>query len=333
MRILYVGMRNEYGDPARGPSFEEMNFRGALEAMGHDLTAFDFMTRGLERGFEQMREDLVELAGRCEADLIFAFPFSTELDAPTIEDAGQAAGCPTVGWFADDHWRFAELTRRLAPAFDLCVTTDADSVARYGELAGTRVLLSQWACNQHVYRPSGDGLAHEVTFVGQPHGERREMAARIARAGHEIECWGFGWPNGALDHAAMVEVFSTSRVNLNTANSPEWHGRRARLRRLLGVPAPRLPLQIKGRNFEVPGCGGFLLTQRVAHLDRYFVPGEEVGVFEDLDDLLVQLPQWLDDDERRTRVAEAGYRRVLAEHTYEHRFAEIFAALGLPVEA
>jgi spore maturation protein CgeB len=329
MQILYVGMRHEYGDPQRGRSFEEMNFRSSLEAMGHELTAFDFMARGKERGFEQMRAELVDVAARTGADLAFFFIFSTELDTAAIEGVGQAAGCPTVGWFADDHWRFKGHTRHLAPAFDLCVTTDAGAVAKYGELDGARVLLSQWACNPRHYHPTGGELCHEVTFVGQPHGERRKMAQRLARAGHAVECWGYGWPNGPLDHERMVEVFSTSRVNLNTSNSPEWPGRKARLRRRLGIGPSQLPRQIKGRNFEVPACGGFLLTEQAPGLERYFVPGAEIGVFEDLDDLLAQLPEWLADEDRRARVADAGRRRVLAEHTYEHRFAEIFAALGL----
>ena len=42
MRILYAGMAHEYGRPELGPSFEEMNFRSALEGMGDDVHAFDF---------------------------------------------------------------------------------------------------------------------------------------------------------------------------------------------------------------------------------------------------------------------------------------------------
>ena len=34
--------------------------------------------------------------------------------------------------------------------------------------------------------------------------------------------------------------------------------------------------QIKGRNFEIPGCGGFLLTDYVPGLERYFQIGEEI---------------------------------------------------------
>ena len=57
--------------------------------------------------------------------------------------------------------------------------------------------------------------------------------------------------------------------------------------------------------------------------------GREIAVFSSTADLIEQLRFWLDHPEERAAVAEAGYRRVRAEHTYDHRFAEIFAAIGL----
>ena len=79
----------------------------------------------------------------------------------------------------------------------------------------------------------------------------------------------------------------------------------------------------------MPGSGGFLLTEAVPHLEEYFVPGREVGVFSDADDLVEQVGRWLSRPEERQAVAEAGHRRALAEHTYDQRFAHIFRTAGL----
>jgi spore maturation protein CgeB len=334
MHILYVAMRHEYGDPKRGLSFEETNFRSTLEGMGHRLTTFDFMDRVRVVGAERMRAELVACAAEARPDLAFFFLFTDQLDPATITAVARSGGCPTVNWFADDHWRFEGFTRHLAPAFDLAVTTDEDSLAKYALLADTRVHLSQWACNRYAYGRVTDELRHEVTFVGQPHGDRRATVVALARAGRPVECWGFGWPAGPIEHAGMVKVFASSRINLNLSNSSDAPGLRARLRRLLrlGAPVPRPP-QIKGRNFEVPGCGGFLLTERVPHLERYFQLGEEVAVFDDADDLIEQVDHWLAHEPERRRVADAGYRRVMDEHTYDHRFEAIFAELGLAESA
>jgi spore maturation protein CgeB len=330
MHILYIAMRHEYGDPSRGLSFEETNFRSSIEGMGHRLTAFDFMERSRAGGVAQMRDDLVALAAETEPDLAFFFLFTDQLDTRTIEEVGRRGGCQTVNWFADDHWRFEDFTRHMAPAFDLAVTTDADSLPKYRQLPDTRVHLSQWACNRYAYRRVTDELKHDVTFVGQPHGDRKQTVARLGAAGNPVECWGFGWPGGAIEHAAMVDVFASSRINLNLSNSSDVPGLKARLRRLLHLnpPAPRPP-QIKGRNFEVPGCGGFLLTERVPHLERYFELDREVAVFDGVEDLVEKTRYWMTNEQERQRIADAGYRRVLSEHTYDHRFAAIFEELGL----
>ena len=330
MHILYIGMRHEYGDPSRGLSFEENNFRSSLEGMGHRLTVFDFMDRAAQLGAAAMRDELITLAGEVKPELAFFFLFTDQIDVATVEAVGRRGACPTVNWFADDHWRFEGFTRHLAPAFDLAVTTDFDSLPKYAQLADTRVHLSQWACNRYAYGRVTSEIKHEVTFVGQPHGDRRDTVNGLSMAEIPVECWGFGWPSGPIEHTEMVRVFASSRVNLNLSNSSEVPGLKARLRRLLhwNPPTPRPP-QIKGRNFEVPGCGGFLLTERVPHLERYFDLDREVAVFDGREDILLRVRYWLENEDERRTIAEAGYRRVLAEHTYDHRFAAIFAELGL----
>src|SRR4051794_41084590 len=324
MRILYVAMANDYGVPERGPSFEETNFRSSLDGMGHEVVPFDFMERARVDGKAKMRADLISTAAEAEADLAFFCLFEDELDPATLDAVRKAGGAPTVNWFTDDHWRFADFSRHMAPAFDLAVTTDPDAIPKY-EAAGVRnVLLSQWACNRYAYTRVTKTIEHEVTFVGQPHGNRRETIRTLARAGIDVECWGYGWPAGRLSHDEMVRAFGSSRINLSLSNSSEPRRRERLALWLRGRrPTPRPP-QIKGRNFEVPGCGGFLLTERVPHLERYFEIDREIAVFDDEDDLVRQVARWLEDETGRAAVADAGYRRVLAEHTYDDRFKEIF---------
>jgi spore maturation protein CgeB len=332
VRVFYVAMAHDYGDPRRGPSFEETNFRSALEGMGHDLAPFDFKACERAVGRDAMRVEVVRAAEDSAADTSFFFLFADEISPETVEAVGRTAG-PTIGWFADDHWRFDSFSRRFAPSFDVCVTTDHDAVPRYREAGARHVVLSQWACNRYAYRRVTSELEHGVTFVGQRYGGRPQIVERIEAAGHDVECWGQGWPAGRIEHDAMVRVFSSSAINLNLSNAwePEY-SLRARLGALVrGIALDKQPRrdQIKGRNFEVPGCGGFLLTQRVPHLEDYFVEGEEIGVFDGEDDLVRQIDRWLAHPEERAQVAGAGYRRVLAEHTYDHRFEEIFHVAGL----
>lgn len=335
MKVLYVAMANDYGRPERGPSFEDMNFRSALDGMGHDVIMFDFMERERVAGRAAMRRELIEAAAAARPDVVFLCLFTDQIDVDTLRRLRDAAEAPTVNWFCDDHWRFEDFTARYAPALDWSVTTDEDSLPKYAEIGVDRVILSQWACNRYAYRPDGDaGVdATSVTFVGQAHGDRPETIAALRRAGFPVECWGLGWPNGRLEHSEMVRVFSTSAINLNLSNSssPEspWVSRLRRLARR-PVPVPRPP-QIKGRTFEIPGCGGFQLVSDVPHLEKYFVPGSEIAVYRDDAELIDQVRYWLGHPDERVAVARAGYERVLREHTYDHRFAVIFERMRIDV--
>ena len=333
MRILYVGSRWEYGDPALGLSFEEMNFRSALEGMGNEVVAFDFMERERAVGRDAMNAELEQAPKSLGPfDLVFFFMLGEEIDPAAIANI-TATGMPTLNWFADDHWRFDGFTRNYAPALTWSVTTDHESLPRYHEIGVRNVTLSQWACNRYAYDRADTGLLHDVAFVGQPHGDRRAVIDAVRAAGFDVRCWGNGWEQGRLDHDGMVGVFRSSRINLNLSNSfvpqPSLRMRVGALVRGRRIDRSPRRSQIKGRTFEVPGSGGFLLTERVPHLEEYFDIGTEIAAYQSTDELIEQIGCWLDRPDERAEVADAGYRRVRAEHTYDHRFAEIFRAMGL----
>jgi spore maturation protein CgeB len=317
-RIAYVASRWDYGDPARGPSFEEVNFRSALEGAGHDVHAYDFVTRFQQIGRAGMNLELERFVREVEPDLAMFVLFKDEIQPETIRRLTND-GIVTFNWFCDDQWRFDDFSRHYAPSFALVATTHPESVPRYHASGYERVVLSQWACNHYAYDRQGLEPVHDVTFVGQRYGDRPQTVRALRKAGFDVHCWGRGWDKGRVEHAVMVRLFETSRINLNLSNS--WTGRLWRRRPPVS--------QIKARVFEVPGSGGFLLTESVAHVEDYFVVGEELGTFEGTSDLIEKVQYWLDHEDARAQAAKRGYARVRAEHTYDHRFARIFDAAGL----
>jgi len=85
--------------------------------------------------------------------------------------------------------------------------------------------------------------------------------------------------------------------------------------------------QMKGavnqRVFDVPACGGFVLTDRRDQLDRLFEPGREVVVYDAPEEIAELAAHCLGDAQLRTRVSAAARARILAEHTYDHRVAQL----------
>ena len=371
MRILYVGMKYDYGRPEQGFSFEHYNFFDALHRMGHDILYFDFMTLMQTHGRDAMNRRLQEVARAEKPDLLFCMLFGEELDRAAMRGISDRRDTVTLNWFCDDHCRFENFTCHWAPCFHWSVTTSEDAVPKYHRIGYESVIASQWACNHFLYRKLDVPLRHDVSFVGQPHGNRREMVEAIRAAGIPVLTRGRGWEEGRLNQGEMIEMFNASRINLNFSNSYAYAASAGlKARTAAGQWMRRLPMgetllrgakrlidgppkaataasepvsavgtgiwqyepQIKGRNFEVPGCGGLMLTGPALHLEDYYDIGGEVLTFQTSADLIGTLRRLLADEPARAAIARAGYERTVREHTYVHRFNDIFERLGLPTK-
>lgn len=339
MRILYVAYRYDYGHQDRGPSFEHSNFYESLVAMGHDIDYFDTGTLLAGLGRDAMNAELARRAMATTPDLLFACLTNDELD-PDVVSGITSSGIPTFNWFCDDHWRFESFTQRWAPCFTSVSTTAASALPKYAAIGYDSVIKTQWAAADSLYRRRGLPLRYDVTFVGQCYGDRPETLQRLREAGLDVQRWGTGWDvrfadrviarlpvigaSGGRDRLerirartrcsqeSMLEIFEQSRLNLNLVEASQG-----------GEP------QIKGRTFEVPACGGFLLDGRTEGIEEYFEPGVEIALYDDAEDMVAQAKHYLGHEAERARVAAAGHRRTHAEHTYRARFAAIFRTMGV----
>jgi spore maturation protein CgeB len=279
------------------------------------------MTLMTETSRAAMNSRLREVADGEKPDLLFAVMFRDELDPAVIRHISAKTNTVTLNWFCDDHWRFESFSRRWAPEFNWVVTTARSALPKYKAIGYERVIKSQWAANHFSYRRLDLPPEYDVSFVGQPHGDRRDVVEFLRRNGVDVRTWGAGWEAGRVTQEELVHVFNRSRINLNLANASS----RSRLR-----PWKRWEQQIKGRNFEIPACGGFQLSGTADDLASYLEPDREISLFADRRQLLAKIRLYLDDVNARKRMAQAAHRRVLAEHTWAHRFEEIFDRIGLP---
>jgi spore maturation protein CgeB len=370
--ILYVALEYDYGKHEQGYSFEHYNFYHSLLHMGYDILYFDFMTLMQEHGQEWMNRRLLEVAKAEKPDLMFTVLFRDELDPAAVRGISENTDTITLNWFCDDHWRFDNYSRFWAPRFNWVVTTARSALPKYAKIGCRNVIKSQWACNHFLYRKHDLPIKYDVTFVGQPHGNRRRVVQALRDAGINVQVWGTGWENGRLAQEEVIRVFNQSRINLNLSNAstPSTTTKersRAMVRNSLSHCLDAVPFgsqvkmvgkkwisamrrstsittssirsnsigqqyaeQIKARNFEVPGCGGFLLTGTAEDLEDYYDIINEVVCFEDVDDLIRKVRYYLHHEKERAAIAQASHQRTLCEHTYVDRFKKIFQGIGLP---
>ncbi|MDQ7831848.1 MAG: glycosyltransferase [Desulfovibrionaceae bacterium] len=89
-------------------------------------------------------------------------------------------------------------------------------------------------------------------------------------------------------------------------------------------------LQMKGavnqRVFDVPACGGFVLTDRREQLHLAFAP-QETACYDDPDEIPDLVRHYLAHPQERRRISAQARNHILAEHTYVHRLGTLLSVL------
>jgi spore maturation protein CgeB len=313
MKILCVFGRHQYGDPKRGLSTEYASFVPAFRHLGHEVLHFESWDPEAYEDFAELNERLLETVESFRPDVMFTQQMAYELWLETLQIIKARGDVATVSWAADDSWKYREVSRFIGPAYHAMTTTYDYVVPWYRKDGMDRVLHTQWGVPDDWLRkpmPASE-CRYQVSFVGAAHGERREQIEKLRAAGLDIACFGHGWPNGPVEMDDIPNIMRQSVISLNFANSKGDN-------------------QIKARTFEVPGAGGFLLTESAKGLDCFFQPEKEISVYENFSELVDKIHYYLAHEKQRDDIALAGFERTRREHTYSNRMrAVITHTLGV----
>lgn len=200
--------------------------------------------------------------------------------------------------------------------YDLIVSSFPPTVDELRE-RGLRAELSRLGFDPVVLRRLGDppSVRSGLTFVGSLapiHKSRREFLEGLAHLVPDLRIWSpDAVPRSSILHErhmgvawgrTMFEVLRGSRATVN------HHGDIA-------------PYANNMRLFEATGVGTLLLTDAKPNLADIFTPGVEVIEFASAEDCAAAYLAL--DDHGRDRIAAAGQKRTLAEHTYLARVREL----------
>lgn len=325
MKILFVDILYDYGDKSRGLNqIGQLGFKNSFEQLGHEVEEFYY--DDLIADLPRLNSTLLEKAQVVQPDLIFFMLFRNQIFIETLNQL--KSQFTTMNWFGDDTWRFDSFTRKYAPHFSWCLTTDKFSIPSYRKLGVSNVIPTQWAS---VPPPSSEFLEipyeRDISFVGQKHPYRSWFVEKLRKQGWKVDCFGYGWENGLLSLGDVQKVYCSSKINLNLSNSAEWD-----LRYLISNPkalayvlkSPKNMSQVKARNFEINCMGGFQLTDYVPTLEDYLDIGKEISCFRNVDEAIQQVKYFLNQDEEREEVRKRAWRNALNQHQYLHRLEKVF---------
>lgn len=315
MKILFVCGKHNYGDSRRGIGYEYGNIRPALMALGHEVVFFESWDKTKYDSFADLNRKLLETAAIEKPDAVLLILMNYEVWIDTLKIIREIYGAVVINWAPDDSWKFRESSQFLLPHVDIHCTTYPAAKEMAANTGFTNVRVTQWAANSAFLcppRPARE-CGVEVSFVGSRYGTRSRWIKDLLRRGIRVECFGHGWPNGAVSDMQLREIVRNSVITLNFAEPGLFMWRRR-------TGGSR---QIKARIFEVPGLGGFLLTEEADGIFNHYQRDREIAVFEGIDDLVRKVHYYLSNSDKRDAVATAAFERTKASHTYEQRLGFI----------
>ena len=239
----------------------------------------------------------------------------------------------TAMWFVENY-RHLTYWRQLAGGYDYWFVIQQASCFEALMRAGARhVSYLPMAADPILHRPlklsaaEQDEYGADVSFVGAGYANRRSLLPRWLSNDWSFKLWGNEWEGadaltsvlqrgGArIDTETCIKVFNATSVNLN-------------LHSCAGDGLDPEADFVNPRTFELAACGAFQLVDERSLLPDLFATNELVR-FTAVAEVPSLIRTWLNDVSGRRAIAEAARRRVLAQHTYEHRMRELLATIGV----
>jgi spore maturation protein CgeB len=312
MKIVCAFGEHNYGNPGRGLSYEYANFLPALKGLGHEVIHFESWNRCRYSDFASLNEAFLQTIEAEQPDVVFCVLMHYELWQETFEEIKRRCRSVLIHWGTDDSWKYEQFARWVAPWFNVYATTSAVALTKARRDGLSNFFLTQWAANSvNLTEPlPANQCQYPVSFIGSAYGNRPNWVAELKKRGIEVNCFGYGWEKGPVRSEEIPRIIRNSAISLNFGDSGLV---------LKGLRVQR-SRQIKARVFEVPGAGGFLLTEDAPRLDEFYVPGKEVVVFSSAANLADKIRYYLERPGERDAIARAGFERTRLEHTYEQRF-------------
>jgi hypothetical protein len=302
-----------------------------LKAMGHEVTTLGPAPKGAGKEFgflahatrvvaERVAGDrptgeecrILKLAKTFRPDLVLAL--TRGLHSEILDELGRICPGRRVLWWGDTP---ANSTRwgLLDPGWDVVYIKDAAAVAKL-RLVGRNAHLLHEAMNPLWHKPVASQSNDTIAVAGNSYAFRQAVCLRLIE--HRVPVTLYGpkppvWSNPIYRKAhsgkyivkeEKSRVFGEALACVNTFALSESNS-------------------LNCRAFEIAGAGGLQLIEYRPAIEECFELGKELLAFSTFDELMAHIERARKEPVAMRVIREAGARRALAGHTYEHRLSVI----------
>ncbi len=287
-------------------------------------------TKVLERLIRPLQEEEFNIAIRNKIELFspdVVFVYKGAFVRPETLEFARSKGCRLALFYPDVSMTFhGKNIPACIPLYELIFTTKTFGVKDLEERFGvTNAYFIPHGFDPEIHRKmevSATDLQRfgcDVSFIGT-WSPKKEMWLSVLKQklpDADLRIWGEQWFKAGTDilkssiqYTGVVgDLYATaiqcSKVNLGILSE-----------KVAGASSGDL---ITSRTFHIPGSSGFMLHERNKESVLYFKEGTEAGFFGDAEEMAKQVQYYLEHEQERLALKEAGYQRALKEHSLDER--------------
>jgi spore maturation protein CgeB len=308
-----------------GCRVEVFDYRAPFFTAGGGIPVLGAATRRINR--KRMNDAFLAAVRRVRPDAVLFLKGET-LYASTVRRAKDLGVPVLLQWFPDGPFNTAvkNATRESIasiPLFDIYYIYARSLMDPLRAAGAQRVEYLPFCYDPDMLRPPATvsdedraRYATDVVFAGTWEPMREWWLERVADC--DLAVWGNSWERARKDSPALArwkgnavygdeisKLFAVSRIHLNFLREQNHDSNNV-------------------RTFEIPGFGGFLLTQRSREqAEELFREGEEIACFETVEELNDKIRFYTAHENERLAVARRGHERAVREHQAVHRLQRI----------
>lgn len=302
MKVIHVALNNK----------RQTALCDALASLG-EYKEIDWCAEERRIGLDRFQQFLIDEAQAFRPDIIFMQLQNDKVVRP--ETAKQLPGF-IMNWTGDVRQPTPQWYIDLGRVIDRTLFTNTADVEALRK-AGCKADYLQIGFDPNVFCKTGiEKSGPEIVFLGNNYHNgfplsqlRSDMVQRLYNVyGDRFQVYGAPWnvPSKTVEHNTKeeCEIYQRAKIAINISHFD-------------------LGRYSSDRIHSIMASGAFCLTKWYPEIEKEFTPGEHVGVWHDLDELISLVDFYLKLDHTRESIAQRGYELVHSRDTWAARIQEL----------
>lgn len=223
---------------------------------------------------------------------------------------------PIISWSLDNMIKKHNSSfffRYSIPLYDIIYTTKSNTINLFKNLKSRRVEFITQAFSKFEHYPDDYSKDYDygILFIGSPEDDRIEKLKFLSEKNIKVNVFGNGWEKYDLKNYSNIKIHNRPLLDSDFRKS---------------ISSSKISLNFlrkinddihTSRTFEIPACGGFMISERSNEHSEFFTEDNEAVYFDGSEELYQKVLLYLDNEKLREKIRLNGLKKIkILNNTY-----------------